>query len=124
MKHIPQGSFCYHVAPTDDRVMIDPTSPRLGFDLREASWVPEKKIVLCPYWVRTDYGTVRCEYLRLEVLAHGYGPSDGATERLGEAAASKLEHYSDLSDMLKTCKVNPRPDNPFIGLFDKNPQDS
>ena len=87
---IPTGGFCYRVEPLDDSVKIDPTSLRLGVDLREARFGMTEKMVLCPYWMRTERSTVRCEYLKREV-------------------PSLQDDFSNLADKLKECDVNPSP---------------
>jgi hypothetical protein len=79
-------------------------SPRLGLDVREAGTrTPGEKIVLCPYWQSTDYGTVKCGYQNREVEGNGMGDSNLAIAKLGYEAASKLQSLTLLADMQKEC---------------------
>jgi hypothetical protein len=103
---IPRGDFCYRIAPIDDGVEIKPSSPRLGLDFREASFGATEKMVLCPYWVQTNHGTVRCDYLKIEVPSQKEGGS------------------SDLADKLKACGIRPEPTRSglFASLFSEVPE--
>lgn len=101
---IPAGKFCYHVEPIGDGVEIAPTSPRLGYDLREANFGATEKMVLCPYWVLTEHETVRCDYLKSEVPTLSTGSS------------------SMVADKIKECGVRQGPSQ-FAGLFSKTHDD-
>ena len=113
---IPEGGFCYRVEPSDGVVRIAADSPRLGRDIREASFGKAGYMVLCPYWTLTEHGTVRCEYLGIEVLAEEAGASEKAAAYFSHEEACRLE-WSFLSDMLKECTVNPGKETDWSILF-------
>ncbi len=102
---IPTGDFCYHTEPMTESVVIPPTSPRLGRDLREATWATGEKMVLCPYWTHTDHGTVRCDYLKREVMSLEPGAYDSAYTHFGAEATRAIKDDTLLADMLKVCDV-------------------
>ncbi|MBK6651926.1 MAG: hypothetical protein IPG42_20895 [Betaproteobacteria bacterium] len=58
---IPSGRFCYRLEPITPGEVMANDLERYGKDLREHSYGGGMKQVLCPYWIRTDHGTVRCE---------------------------------------------------------------
>ncbi len=109
---IPQGDFCYSVLPIDDSVEVDPQSPRLGRDIRQASFGGDSKMVLCPYWVLTDHGTVRCEHCHEEVLSLEKSALAKAEAHFGTTDISKLETLSDLADKLKICDIRRERNHP------------
>ena len=92
-----------------DGEVLAATSDRHGKDLREYAYSIEGyKAVLCPYWNRTDYGTVRCDYLEKEIID---GMDDGAKEKIQkhfgiEDASEKFRWDSLLEDEIKICDVN------------------
>jgi hypothetical protein len=101
---IPSGGHCYQVVRLQPGETLSDEIDRFGKDLREFSYHPGYKEVLCPYWTRTDYGTVRCEFLnrevldevpqaRLKVQAH-FGVTD---------AASLFDSDWALPDEIKRC---------------------
>ena len=104
---IPAGTYCYRVEPIapDEVLVLD--IERFGKDLREFSWHPGYKEVLCPYWRRTDYGMVRCEFLGVEGLDEMGGARALALIHYGteEAfqAANQSPHF--LADEVKICGV-------------------
>jgi hypothetical protein len=99
---IPAGRFCYRVLPTEITYIIKMNSPRLGLDVREAgTGTPGEKFVLCPYWERTDYGTVRCGYQNREVEGIGMGDFTLAMEKLGFEESQKLQSMTLLADKIK-----------------------
>ena len=78
---IPLGMYCYDYTEGGERVQ-------------------------CPYWNRTDYGTVRCEYLEKEVIDEF---DDDAEEkirtRFGVADASDKFGWCDLlADECRICR--------------------
>lgn len=105
---IPAGSFCYRVLPTEVTFIIKMDSPRLGLDVRESGTrTPGERVVLCPYWERTDYGTVRCGYQNREVLGMEKNDWQLAGAKLGEDVERGLETLTYLADMIKECGVRP-----------------
>ena len=63
-------------------------------------------MVLCPYWRRTEHGTVRCEYLGQEFLDE-YDP-DAREKSIRHFAALSIEPclaHSWLYDEWKICGV-------------------
>jgi len=78
-----------------------------GKALREFAYVPGRKEVLCPYWQRTDYGTVRCNFLGREVI----DDESGALQRIGAhfGVSDALDLFAIdnyLSDEIKVCDRN------------------
>jgi len=82
-KLIPQGSFCYSIVDLEEGEILDSDAARFGKDLREFAYGPGRKEVLCPYWRKTNYGMVRCEYLNVESLL----------EDEAEAYDLAIQHY-------------------------------
>jgi hypothetical protein len=80
---IPKGEYCYDV-PTLDRT-------------------------ICPYWQRTDYGMVKCNYMNLQDLDDWRG-NDARQEAVayygGELEFEKNCYFSYLHDEQKICDVN------------------
>lgn len=64
---IPVGPFCYSLVPIADGEVLSDDVERFGKELREFRYHGQNKEVLCPYWRRTDYGTVVCDFLHKEV---------------------------------------------------------
>ena len=58
-----QGNHCYRVVELEEGEELSHDIERFGKDLRGFSYRTGLKEVLCPYWQKTDYGVVRCEYL-------------------------------------------------------------
>ena len=103
---IPAGHFCYRVLPSEVTPIIKMDSPRLGRDMREAATRTHgERVVLCPYWERTDYGTVRCGYQNREVAGIGKNDSMLAMDKLGFEESRKLQSMTLLADMQKECGV-------------------
>jgi hypothetical protein len=87
---------------------------RFGKDRREFPYHKGWKQVRCPYWHRTDYGMVRCEFLRVE----GRDEDDPearskALAHLGsELAFAAANRSSYLDDKIKLCEVNEEEEDP------------
>ncbi|MEW5886822.1 MAG: hypothetical protein AB1735_09005 [Pseudomonadota bacterium] len=104
---IPPGEYCYRVVKIREGEILSKDINKFGRELREFSYNGAYKEVLCPYWNRTEYGTVRCDFLDKEfvddedsnaigkIIAH-FGSSD-APEKFGRSWA--------LSDEIKICGV-------------------
>lgn len=63
---IPPGPFCYRVVKLADGEKLNYNSEQFGKELREFHFIGESKRILCPYWVKTERNTVRCNYLNRE----------------------------------------------------------
>jgi hypothetical protein len=111
---IPKGDFCYRVVPIAEGEILSTDFERFGRDLREYPFNAHgDKRVLCPYWIRTTHGTVRCERLDLEVFDDDLGYYDHetalekATQHFGkDNVASKVGRSWELPDELKVCGIN------------------
>lgn len=64
---IPAGGFCYRVVPIADGEVLSDDVALYGKDLREFRYGPDRKQIACPYFEFTDYGTVRCIFMEVEV---------------------------------------------------------
>ena len=114
---IPPGEHCYRVYPLrEGEVLVDDLA-RFGRDLREFLYRPGFKQVLCPYWQRTDYGTVRCHFTEKEVLDEEMQSYEEAlallAPRLGsQQKAREFPRGWALPDEIKICGVNQDEDDP------------
>lgn len=103
---IPVGDFCYARVPLEVGEALEPwDSERCGRELRE---VPTRggKRVLCPFWQRTDHGTVRCAFTGDEEWENA-GVYDAVGELFGYPAAhARFRPPHVLEDEIKTCGVN------------------
>ena len=104
---IPQGSFCYRVEKIRDGESLSEDVARFGKELREYRYHGNFKEVLCPYWKRTDYGTVRCNFLDKEVIDDEDAKAqEKVMKYFGISDASKKFVVSwALSDEIKICGV-------------------
>lgn len=102
---IPKGKFCYRVEPLAEG-LLHPSSPEVGGQVREAKFGDKEKIVLCPYWIRTEHGTVRCEYLNIEVEGMASGDYELSLKHYGVEKTAQIE-WSLLSDKIKVCQAKP-----------------
>jgi hypothetical protein len=66
---IHKGDFCYRIVLLAPGEVLSTARERYGKDLREFAFHRDSKAVLCPFWRHTDHGTVRCEFLGIEVLS-------------------------------------------------------
>ncbi len=104
---IPPGGYCYRVIKIKDGEVLSREIEKFGRELREYHYGGNYKEVLCPYWQRTEYGTVRCNFLDLEfiddedekahekIVSH-FGAPD-APDRFGRSWA--------LPDEIKICGI-------------------
>lgn len=99
MSLIPEGQFCYQTIRVE---VVD----EKGYVKDIYSVNPYDR---CPYWQRTDYGTVRCLFLGREVVDE-YGGNNAIqkiTQHFGEEKAlEQFEYCSDLADEIKICRIN------------------
>lgn len=104
---IPAGLYCYKVVRLKDGEILSRDIKCFGKDLREYPYRDGWKEVLCPYWYRTEYGMIRCDFLEIESLDEG---DDGAKSK-AIAHYGSLEDFNkvnvptDLYDECKKCKV-------------------
>ncbi|GHU33645.1 hypothetical protein FACS189497_15340 [Betaproteobacteria bacterium] len=114
---IPPGSFCYRVYPLKPGEVLSKDIDQFGRSLREYSYRPGFKEVLCPYWQRTDYGTVKCLFMGREVLdEEHYGYEQALAllaAKIGEDAARNFPRGWTLPDEQKICGVNEDQDDPW-----------
>ena len=113
---IPPGEHCYRVYPIRDGEVLSWDHDRFGKDLREFSYGPGFKEVLCPYWRRTEYGTVKCEFLGMEVLDNEINDHNESVallaKRIGLEAAQQFP-ASLLADEIKECDIRYDEDDPW-----------
>ncbi len=64
---IPDGPYCYRVELKEES-FANGDVRRYGKELREYSHHGPWKAVLCPYWQRTEHGTIRCQFAGDECL--------------------------------------------------------
>lgn len=104
---IPHGQNCYRLVPIAPGEVLDLDVWRYGMDLREFPYRGGWKEVLRPYWRRTGYGTVRCEFLDREVFDED---DDAAREKVaahfGGLAEDRVGHSLELADHYKICDVH------------------
>lgn len=104
---IPSGEFCYSVVKIREGEILSQEIEKFGRELREFQYYGDYKEVLCPYWQKTEYGTVRCNFLdrefiddddptSIEKIVTNFGSSD---------APSKFERSWALPDEIKICKI-------------------
>jgi len=104
---IPPGDFCYRVVELAEGEVLSKEKERFGKDLREFSYRPGLKEVLCPYWQKTDHGMVCCDYLEQACLDEDdENALDKAIAHYGsrEAFEAKIK-LSLLYDEIKICGV-------------------
>ena len=104
---IPKGDFCYKYEKSEEKYEVMMNSSDFGKSAyRKANTILAGEIVVvCPYWEKTDNGTVICHKLEYEVMGWHAIDRELAVQRLGEDAAYKLPSMSNLGDMLKICDL-------------------
>ena len=106
---IPAGQFCYRIVPLQPGEVLSTEINRFGKELREYSFAPGYKEVLCPYWQRTDHGTVRCDYLHQEYL-DDTEPCAKQRAKAHDPRLASIGPSSYLTDEIKICKVKTEED--------------
>ncbi|MDR0664350.1 MAG: hypothetical protein LBF86_02365 [Helicobacteraceae bacterium] len=113
---IPPGEYCYRVIKIREGEILSQEIEKFGRELREYSYNGAYKEVLCPYWQKTAYGTVRCNFLDREfvddedpksmekIVAH-FGSPD---------APDKFKRSWALSDEIKICGIRDDEDGKWI----------
>ena len=104
---IPPGEYCYRVERIQPGEILSKDVERYGKDLREYSYHRGYKCILCPYWRRTDYGTVICEYVEKEIIDTDDDEVHKKIEsRFGVSSAFDKFHVDFLlADEIKLCGV-------------------
>jgi len=106
---IPPGPYCYWIKEIQDQEILGTDIEYFGKDLREYPYAGNYKEILCPYYHRTDYGTVRCEYVDEEYLD---GLDDQAAEKIiqhfgtDKVLKERFPYDDYLSDEIKICGIN------------------
>lgn len=105
---IPSGGFCYSVVELQEGEVLCLDLERFGKELREYIYRHDTKEVLCPYWHKTDYGMVRCDYLCVESLMEDeVGAREKAILYYGsEARLEEADDHSLIYDEIKICGIN------------------
>lgn len=108
---IPPGRFCYRVYPLRPGEVLVNDISRFGKELREFSYRPGFKEVLCPYWQRTEYGTIKCSFTNKEVLDSECRNLEESITLLAiyldsEEQARTFPRSWELADEIKICGVN------------------
>lgn len=104
---IPEGEYCYRVAPLAEGEVLVVDAERFGKDLREAGYTKGTKRILCPYWQKTEYGTVRCDFLDVDACD---GIDDKTRARIvahfgSEDAVDRIRRDWALPDEIKVCGI-------------------
>ncbi|HET8701900.1 MAG TPA: hypothetical protein VFL97_09570, partial [Nitrococcus sp.] len=76
------------------------------------------KEVLCPYWQRTENGTIRCVFTDLEVLDDESQDAEESLSLLATHLGSKERANAfprnwALADEIKVCGINEDKDDPW-----------
>ncbi|WP_139800689.1 hypothetical protein [Geothermobacter hydrogeniphilus] len=105
---IPYGDFGYTVTMIKHDKILSDDIDRFGKSLREFRYHEGYKEVLCPYWRRSDYGTVKCEYLDVEVIdSEDFNAWDKIKSHFSIDDPSRLfERSHRLPDEIKICDLN------------------
>lgn len=117
---IPPGRFCFRVVKIRAGEIMDADVDKYGRQLREFRYLGDWKVMLCPYWTKTEYKTVRCAFLNKEfytdaisrqkekILAHF-----GSTEIPDHI---EFSHY--IHDEIKVCGIKDSVDDETEWLDD------
>ncbi|MCB1881213.1 MAG: hypothetical protein KDI54_14370 [Gammaproteobacteria bacterium] len=65
---IPTGGYCYRLKRIEKGEVLNRDIERFGKELRKFPHHGDFKEILCPYWMKTDYGTARYEFLGIEAF--------------------------------------------------------
>jgi hypothetical protein len=104
---IPPGEFCYRIVEIQLGEILSKDAERFGRDLREFRYDSFTKEVLCPYWQRSEYGTIRCEFLGREVVDED---DPDAIEKIAahfgtSAVPAEIGYNWELADESKICDI-------------------
>ena len=102
---IPDGPYCYRVELKEES-FVNGDVRRYGKELREFSHHGQWKAILCPYWHRTEHGTIRCEYVGDECLDDQDPEArDKCTRYFSVRGMESCQYSSWLGDECKICGV-------------------
>lgn len=95
---IPRGDYCYHVWAVSDLA-----TRGVYLDMH-----PNE---ICPYWLKTGHGTIRCERMGVEAVIE-WGDYDEnlrmAEAALGVAGLARVcISATYLTDQIKVCDIHP-----------------
>ena len=110
---IPDGPYCYRVELKEES-FVNGDVRRYGKELREFSHHGLWKAILCPYWHRTEHGTIRCEYVGQECLDED--DREARDKSIRHFTALGLEPCLSLSWLADECKI--------CGIRDESPDGS
>ena len=103
---IPPGRYCYRVIKIQDGEVLSREIEKFGRELREFPYWRNYKEVLCVYWQRTDYGTVRCNFLDQEFIDEDEKAHEKIIACFGVPdALNKFRHSWALPDEIKICGI-------------------
>ena len=110
---IPPGEYCYRVVELAEGEVLSKDIERFGKDLREFSYRPGLKEILCPYWRKTDFGMVCCDYLEQACLNED---EENALEKAIAHYGSREQFeannkHSLLYDEIKICGISTEADS-------------
>lgn len=107
---IPKGEYCYSRVAIQNNELTNGSYERFGYEVREVKTKDNDKIVLCPYWVRTEYGTIRCNFLNEEFIDDDLNYKYALDLRVKHfGSLTKAETYKThplFTDNIKICKLN------------------
>ena len=110
---IPPGEDCYRLYPIREGEVLSNNSEEYGNNLREFSFLGNYKQVLCPYWEKTDYGTVKCLFLNQEYFDENSENSFSLlSAKIGEELAENFPRDNDLIEEIKICGINNDQEDP------------
>ncbi len=102
---IPDGPYCYRIEPKEES-FANGDVRRYGMELREYSHHGQWKAVLCPYWRRTEHGTIRCQFVGDECLDDGDPEArEKSARHFKSLGLDPCLASSWLGDECKTCGV-------------------
>ncbi|MCG7988388.1 MAG: competence protein CoiA family protein [Candidatus Thiodiazotropha sp. LLP2] len=110
---IPPGEHCYRVVELAEGEVLSEEIERFGKDLREFSYRPGLKEILCPYWRKTDFGMARCDYLEQECLNEDEENAlEKAVAHYGGREQFEINNkHSLLYDEIKICGISTEADS-------------
>lgn len=124
---IPPGNYCYRWVDLAPGEVASEAGPEFGRLQREcASTMPNTKQVLCSYFERTGYGTVRCLFLEQEVAFDFFRETIAprVAARFGTPdAVDWFDGDSLLWDAIKVCRLGGDDDTSDADLEDGEPTD-
>lgn len=104
----PEGQYCYRIEPHEANESLPDVDDRFGQRIRVARYQEGYKIICCPYWQTTDYGTVRCLFLDQEFIDSQDGEALEKVQSrfLLTESVNWFDINLSLDDKMKICGVN------------------